>query len=176
MNMILLAAFFCSFLAGSLLLVFRKLAADRGPLLVEDDWFEQLSPDRYRPLERLLDAREYHTLRAHPAFNSRMLRNFRNRRVAAFRGYLSALSLDYGRVCRTARALLAASAQDRPDLAGLLVRQRFTFTLRMILVQGRLSLHAWGVGTVDVGELVSSLASMRLQLNTLIEAAQPAGA
>jgi hypothetical protein len=176
MSLIIGIAFLsCLLLAGALFLVCRKLVMDAS-LPVEDDWLQQLSPQRYRPLERLLDQREMSRLQSHPAITPKMLRSIRSRRVRIFRAYLNSLSADYGRVCKTVRLLMVQSAQDRPDLANVLVRQRFTFSLRLMMAECRLTLHALGVGGVDVAQLVAALDSMRVELNSLMVAAQPSAA
>lgn len=170
-----IATVFCLCLAGSIILVCRKLVVD-AHLPAEDDWMQQLSPQRYRPLERLLDEREYARLKAHPAISPKMLRSMRSRRIRIFRDYLSCLSVDYGCVCKTIKLLMVQSAQDRPDLASLLVRQRVTFTLRLMTAEFCLTLHALGIGGVDATKLVAALDGMRLQLNCLMAAAQPSAA
>jgi hypothetical protein len=170
-----LAMVICLFLAGSFVLVFRKLAA-AGNLPMDQDWVEQVSAARYRPLGRLLDEREYGALRRHPACSRRMLRRFRTLRVEVFRSYLCALSVDHSRLCRAVSLLMVQSAQDRPDLARLLVRQRLAFTLHLMLAEFRLSLHALGASHVDAGKLVAALDSMRLELHGLLAATAAAAA
>ena len=170
-----IVAVLCLFLAGSFALVFRKLAS-AGQLPAEEDWVEQVSPDRYRPMERLLTDREFRSLEAHPAISPKLLRRFRARRVSVFRGYLESLSVDYSRVCHAVKLLMVQSAKDRPDLAALLVKQRITFTLRLMIVECHLTMYALGLGKVEVRPLVAALGSMRLELNSLLAAAQPAGA
>ncbi len=166
----------CLALVTAFALVFRKLAAAGSDLPAQDGELNEISAHRYRPMERLLDKREYQMLERHPALNRKMIRQFRSRRVQAFRGYLRGLSADYNQVCAAIKVLIVHSAQDRADLAHLLVRQRATFTLRLMLTEARLSLHALGLGSVDVGNLVSALDSMRVELQQLTLAAQPAGA
>jgi hypothetical protein len=164
----------CFALTMTFAFVFRRLAAAGNDLPLESDWIDQINPDRYRPMERLLNGRDYELLEAHPAFDRKMLRQFRSRRIQAFHGYLDCLSVDFGRICAAIGALMVVSAHDRADLARLMVRQRVAFTLRLMLTEARLSLHAAGIGTVDVRGLLASLNSMRVELNSLILAAQPA--
>jgi hypothetical protein len=164
-----IATIFCLFLAGMFFLVCRKLTADAN-LPAEEDWLQHLSPLRYRPMERLLDAGEYQRLEAHPALTPKMRKRIRSRRVRLFREYLDCLSLDYRRACKAVKMLMVQSAQDRPDLAALLVRQRFTFSLRLVMAETSLTLHGLGVGSVDTAKLVAALDSMRLELNSLLEA------
>ena len=169
MNLIIgMAMVFCIVLAGMLYLICRKLVTDAS-LPTEDDWLQNLSPLRYRPMERLLDAGEYRRLESHPAFTAKMRRNIRARRVRLFREYLRCLSLDYSRVCKTIKLLMVQSPQDRADLAGVLIRHRVQFTLRLVMAEFWLTFHALGVG-VDTSKLVAALDSMRLELNTLLEA------
>ncbi len=149
--------------------VFRRLAAEDLP--VDGDWMAEVSTDRYRPLQRLLDEREHAALRAHPAFTRRMLRRFRARRIQVFRGYLRCLSADYTRVCGAIKVVIVQSAQDRADLADLLMRQRASFTLHLMLAEFRLRLYAMGLGRVDAARLVAAFESLRLQLHGLLPAA-----
>ena len=169
-----ISAIFGLLLAGSFVMVFRKLAAENLP--VDDDWVAQVSSDRYRPMERLLDETEHARLRGSPACTRQMLRRLRSSRIKVFRGYLACLSKDYTRVCSAIKLVLVQSAQDRPDLAGLLVRQRASFTLHLMLAELRLRLYALGVGRVDVVRLVAALDSMRLQLHGLLLATEAAAA
>jgi hypothetical protein len=175
MSLIIVTATILLFiLAGLFLLVFRKLLSEAA-LPVEDDWLQQLSPMRYRPMERLLDPGEYRRLEAHPAFTPKMRRQFRSQRVRIFREYLRCLSLDYNRVCKMIRLVIVQSSHDRSDLAQLLIRQRLTFTMRLVMAEFQLTLHVCGVGSVDTAKLVAALDGMRLELNSLVQA-QPAAA
>lgn len=167
-----ISAIFGLLLTGSFVMVFRKLAAETLP--GDDDWVKQVSGDRYLPMKRLLDEGEHARLRDHPACTRRMLRRFRTGRIQVFRGYLRCLSADYTRVCTAIKLVLVQSAQDRPDLASLLVRQRISFTLHLMLAELRLRLYSLGIGRVDVAELVSALDCMRLQLHGLLLASEMA--
>jgi hypothetical protein len=160
---------------GAFVCVFRKLAAAEN--LTEQDWLALISLDRYRPMLRLLDEKEYARLRAHRACSRKMLRAFRNSRIRVFRGYLACMSTDYRRACAALKLLMVQSTKDRPDLAAVLVRQRATFTAQLILVEFRLNLYALGIGRVNIAGLVSALDSMRVELHGLMDAAvQPAAA
>lgn len=177
MNLIMVTAGILGLLiAGSYIAVFRRLVAVGRQLPAEDDWLEQVSVSRYRAMERLLDRREFEALASHPAFNHKMLRRFRAQRRRAFRGYLACLTRDYSRVCTAIKMVMVHSAQDRPDLAGLLMRQRVSFTFGLMTAHFRLALHGCGIGTVDVRELVAALGSVRFELNTLLLATQPTAA
>jgi hypothetical protein len=169
-----IAIIFCVFFAGMIVLVCRKLACDAS-LPPESDWLQHVSPDRYRPMERLLDAAEYRRLEKNPAISRKMLRRIRSSRIRLFRQYLQCLSLDFNRVCKGLKLVAVHSAQDRPDLAALLIRQRVAFSLHMVMAEIRLTMHALGIGSVDTAQLVAAFDSMRLELNSLLQA-QPAAA
>src|SRR5581483_8791890 len=159
----------CVFLCALFLLLCRKLVTDTS-LPVDNDWLQRLSPLRYQPMERLLDADEYRRLKAHPAISRKSLHTIRTRRIRLFREYLRCLSLDYSRICTAIKIVMVQSAQDRPDLARLLVLQRFTFSARLLMAECRLTLHYLGICGVDAGKLVAAMEAMRLQLNSMLEA------
>jgi hypothetical protein len=48
------------------------------------------------------------------------------------------------------------------------MRLRVTFVLGMLAVQGRLLLHAAGLGTVNVSGLVESLETMQVQMRMML--------
>ena len=87
-----------------------------------------------------------------------------------FRGYLACLSRDFSLVGAALRLMMMYSAQDRPDLAGILYKQQALFAFGMLAVQWRLVLHACGLGTVDVRGLVRAMESMRMELRQMIPA------
>jgi hypothetical protein len=56
---------------------------------------------------------------------------------------------------------------DRPDLAGLLMKQHFIFTLTVLSIEFRLVLYNIGLGAPDGRDLVDALDTMCAQLRTL---------
>jgi hypothetical protein len=65
------------------------------------------------------------------------------------------------------------SQVDRPDLAGLLMKQHFIFTLTALSIEFRLVLYNFGVGAPDGRELITSLDTMCTQLRTLSLVVEP---
>ena len=59
------------------------------------------------------------------------------------------------------------SQVDRPDLAGLLMKQHFIFTLTVLSIEFRLVLYNFGLGTPDGRELIEALETMCGQLRSL---------
>ncbi len=125
---------------------------------------------RYAPMQRLLDESEYRFLAAHPAFGKTRARRIRAERREIFRAYLRCLGRDYARVCASIRIVMMESGVDRPDLAKALLRNRAIFTAALVGIEFRLTLHACGVGTIDVSPLVASLEGMRRTLDNLASA------
>ena len=170
-----ISVIFFLLLSALFVAVFRRLAAAEKPPAGEE-WIAQLFAERYRPMERLLDPAERSALKSHPAATRRMLRQLRSARIRIFRGYLGCLSSDYRRVSTAIRLLMVHSTVDRPDLAGLLLRQHLFFTFHLLLAQFRLLLYSAGFGRVEAGPLVAVLDGMRIELHSLAQAASQAAA
>jgi hypothetical protein len=151
----------------------RRLGSDHQLLPVTIDWLRELSTDRYRPMLRLLDATDFQFLRAQKGFTPEMERRLRRQRVQAFRGYLRLLVADFDRIVAALRVILAQSAQDRPELASLVLQRRLSFALGLIGVYCRLALFGLGWSRVDVSELIQLFDGMRLDLHKLVPASSP---
>jgi len=177
MDLILgLAAAACLAVGAVLVFLLRRLIAGPKSLPVSVNWINDLSVARYRPMERLLSNEDYSFLASQPGFDKRTLRRMRAERRKLFRGYLACLSRDFSLVGAALRLMMMYSAQDRPDLAGILYKQQALFALRMLAVQWRLFLHVCGWGTVDVSGLVRAMESMRMELRQMIPAEGAAAA
>jgi hypothetical protein len=166
----------CLALALALPLLLRKVAVASGSLPLTTEWIDELSIERYRPMLRLLDGEDLEFLRSQPGFTPNMATKLRIQRCQIFRGYLRCLNADFGRVSAALKILMLQSRNDRPDLAGALVRHQATFLCAMAMVNFRLVLYRWGVCSVDVTSLVQIFDVMRLELRTLVPVALPMGA
>ena len=151
----------------------RRLGSDYQLLPVTIDWLSELSAERYRPMLRLLDATDFQFLRAQKGFTPEMERRLRRQRVQAFRGYLRLLVADFDRIVTALRVILAQSAQDRPELASLVLQRRLSFALGLIGVYCRLALFGLGWSRVDVSDLIQLFDGMRLDLHKLVPASSP---
>jgi len=172
MDLILsLAALLCVAVVAVLVFLFRRLITGPKSLPVSVEWINDLSIARYRPMERLLSEEDYRFLASQPGIDKRALRRIRGERRKIFRGYLACLSHDFALVGATLRLMMTYSAQDRPELAGILYKQQVLFAVGMLGVQWRLLLHAWGLGPVDVRSLISGMELMRLELRQIIPVA-----
>jgi hypothetical protein len=169
MNLILgLAASFCLALAAVVVCLFRRLIAGPRSLPVSVDWINDLSVDRYRPMERLLSDEDYSFLARQPGVTRGMLLCLRSERRKIFRAYLACLRDDFGLVAAALRLIMTYSAQDRPDLARFLYTQQLLFALGMLAVEWRLVLHVCHLASVDVRALVQAMESVRLELRQVI--------
>jgi hypothetical protein len=151
----------------------RRLGSDHQLLPVTIEWLSELSTERYRPMLRLLDATDFQFLRAQKGFTSEMERRLRRQRVQAFRGYLRLLVADFDRIVAALRVILAQSAQDRPELASLVLQRRLSFALGLIEVHCRLALFGLGWSRVDVSPLIQLFDGMRLDLHKLVPVSSP---
>ena len=154
-------------------LLYRTLASRQNGEVAMDQTLV-LAPGKYRPMERLLLEEDFRFLSSQPGFSARLGRRFRTERRRVFRAYLRSLSMDFGRVSKACQMLVIHAAEDRGDLAKGIIKQRLLFALGIIAVEGRLLLHAVGVGTVDVGSLVESLETMQAQIQVLLTPPQAA--
>lgn len=155
-------------IAVAFILLFRKLASRPGQAEPNLDWWKNFSLEKYRPMERLFLEEDFAFLSSQPGFTPQLARRLRSERRKIFRRYLRSLSRDFNRLYATIKLLLLHSAQDRPDLALLLFKQRLLFHYALAAVHCRLVLQTLGLGTVDARGLVSALGAMRDQLQALI--------
>jgi hypothetical protein len=125
-------------------------------------------------MQRLLDPAEEAFVAQHA--DRAAVRRFRAQRRKIFRGYLCSLERDFDKICGAIRLALVDSRQDRPELAGALMKQQARFALATTMVRGRLMLHAAGIGTVDARALIGSLEAMRSELGQLVPLAAPSAA
>jgi hypothetical protein len=152
--------------------LYRTLAARKNSTDSMDELLV-LSPGKYRPMERLLGEEDFRFLASQPGYSPKLGRRLRSERRQIFRGYLRSLSRDFGGITSACRLLILHSAEDRAELASMLLRQEFMFAFGMMAIEGRLLLHAAGIGTVDVRGLVESLETMQTQVRVLLSPPQP---
>lgn len=168
-------AILASVVIGAALVFSIRTVSRPASLPVTADWIDELSVNRYRPMLRLLDEREFQELRSHPGFTPKMASQLRRQRCRIFRGYLRSLSGDFSRVCLAVKLLMMQAGEDRADLASTLIRTQIAFACGMAAVQVRLALFSVGVGTVDAGSLLKVFDGLRVELRTLVPATMTAG-
>lgn len=155
------------------LALLKKLGPVGPSLPVTAGWIDELSPDRYRPMMRLLDSGDLEFMRTQAGYTRRMEARLRAQRCQIFRGYLRCLNMDFKRVCMALKLVLVQSAQDRPDLSAVLVHHQIMFTSGLVSVYFRIFLYRWGICTVDATHLLQIFDVMRIELRNLVPSAMP---
>jgi len=172
--MLLAALMFAVPAAGFVMLIKRLTSRDRTSMpLPLEDWERILSPSRYRAMERLLDDTDRDFLHAQPGANRSVKNKFRKARVILFRAYMHQLSEDFQRVCKALKTLMVHAPVERHDLAGLILKQQFRFTVTMMTTEVRLALYSWGWAGVNAEALLEPLTAVRIQLQSLAAIADP---
>src|ERR1700730_1485036 len=171
--MMLLATLIFIFLACGFGLLFARLSSRDRMSVPPEDWEGIFSPARYHAMERLLDDTDAEFLRSHRSFDRKAQKAFRSNRIHLFRGYMHQLSADFGRICKALKVLMVHSQVDRPDLAGLIMKQQFTFSLAMMKLEVKLTLYGFGWAGVDAKAVMEPLAAVRAQLQALAAIADP---
>ena len=85
----------------------------------------------------------------------------RAKRRHLFRMYLRCLTDEFNTVYAALRLTMVSSEVDRAELAKILFTQRRLFYERLLGVQVRLALNAWGFDTVPSLELIRQLEVLR---------------
>jgi hypothetical protein len=144
--------------SGLLLLRWRGTA--RAPE-ADWDWARDFSPEKYRPMQRLLCEEDSEFLKSQPGFHSSLIRALRANRRRVFRAYLRSLHRDFNRLYFAAKECATYSSRDQSELVTAIARQRAIFYWAMFQVEFRLALHWMGLGAVDVRPLLAPLNAMR---------------
>jgi len=162
---------------GLILFAVYRLAS-ASPNLPEDldQWLEDVTIDRYRPMLRLLDGDELRFVASMPGFTPAMISRLRQERCLIFRGYLRYLETDFRRVCRVIKLLMVQANHDRPDLARVLLRSQIAFAWGLTAVRVHVMFYRWGLGDVDVRALLKQFEKMRMELGGLTPAVSASAA
>jgi hypothetical protein len=71
---------------------------------------------------------------------------------------------------------MVTSEVDRSDLSGLVLKQQFQFSLRLMRIEVELIFYSLGYSGIDTTGLTGSLDALRMQLQGLVAAAEPMAA
>jgi hypothetical protein len=159
-TLIVAALAVCGFVA-----VFAAMFRHAASLdLPSPGWLDELSLDKYAPLERLFDPGDAASITAHPGCTASMARGLASARRRAACLYLSELTADFNRLFRIGRHILASSQQERPNLASTLLEQWFVFNARVLSLRLRLRLAPLGLAPGRPVGVVEELARLRNDL------------
>jgi len=125
------------------------------------------SPERYRPMERLLLAAEFRFLESQPGYTKEIGAEWKRGRRKTFRMYLDELKRDFRRLHARARALVAEAGAESAELVGVLIRQQFAFWAAIAMVEVRFALAGSDLPRIDIRAVVELMDSMRLDLERL---------
>jgi hypothetical protein len=125
------------------------------------NWIRDFSPERYRPMERLLSKEDDLFLRSQPGYDPSMSRTLRTGRRRVFRSYLQSLRRDFNRLYYVAKVCAIYGAGDQSELVSAIARQRVVFYRVLFQVEVRFALHWAGVGEVDIRPLLEPLSALR---------------
>ena len=159
-------------MACVVVLLYRRLMSPGRHQEVDAGRLSRFSVARYRPMERLFAEEDYVFLARQKGYHPSIARQLRRERRRVFRGYLELLKGDFAQLEAAVKLCMVTSCEDRPDLAKALLKRRLSFTYALAATEWRLALHALGLGTVNIGQLVGSLDGMRIQLGQVALARQ----
>jgi len=153
---------FVLLLAFAVLLIRLVSRVDAGS--TNPEWLDDFSIDRFAPMQRLLDPKDFQFLKEQPGYNAAIGARLLKERRRAFGGYLSMLTRDFNRLLGVAKLMLVYSSEDRPEFAKALWRQQITFYFAVYALRFRVAFYPLGWTRVDAGNLVKSLASLHEHL------------
>lgn len=123
---------------------------------------------RYKVMERLLASQDERFLSTQDGFSPEAAARWKRDSLRIFRMYLRGLTRDFLTLHVHARQLVAASHSPSPALASTLVWQQAAFWRTRILLEGRLLLYRFGLGSVDAAPLLEMMEAMRVDLFRLL--------
>jgi hypothetical protein len=138
------------------------------------EWLDDFSAADYRPMERLLDARDGAFLASQTGFQPSIARRLRRQRIGIFQSYLRGMIRDFHRLLRIARFITVYASQDSASFEADLWSLRWRFYRCLMAAEARLALSVMGLGAVDARGLLTSLERMQFYTQSLIPAVEPA--
>jgi hypothetical protein len=162
MNIAVYSTAFTAFLIGMMgLILLGHLRTLRAAELARAA--QLIDVARYQPMQRLLSSRDL----ALVAGDKELTKLLRSQRHKAFRDYLRCLTKDFGALLGGVRLVMVQSSVDRPELAALLYKSEWNFTVSLCKIEARLLLYRAGIGNPDLSGLLN-------QLQTLAQIQAPA--
>lgn len=161
-------------LAAVTAFVFHRLVTSAAAVEAPVDFLNTFSPERYRPMLRLLSEEEFLFLAAQPGYRKDLGKAFRRNRIRIFRAFLARVDRDFRRLHAAARAALVCSPDAQTELASLLVRQRLTYLRATLAIEFRLGLYRLGLAPMELPGMVELLEGMRSQLAAATPQTAPA--
>lgn len=148
-------------MATALALVLYRLVRRVDAESCSPEWLDSFSIERFAPMERLLDTKDFNFLESQPGYNRAMGARLRRERRKAFRAYLRLLAGDFDRLVEYAKLIVVFSSEERPEFAKALWWEQTRFYVAVYWVRCRLMLDPLGLPRVDARSLVQALGGLR---------------
>jgi hypothetical protein len=133
-----------------------RLIRTRRVFDIDFAWWNSFSPERYKPVTRLLSEQDFDYISGLDGCDRRMAAKFRSRRVKLMRQYLREMSADFDRLQAIGQLMVEAGTAGR-ELRELLFEQRLRFTLAMWSAQLQTAGFRAGISRVDTTGLMGAL-------------------
>ena len=137
------------------------------------EWLDDFSAASYRPMERLLDSRDYAFLASQAGYKPSISRRLRRERREIFQAYLRTMASDFHRLLSIAKFITVYATEDAAAFEADLWRMRWSFYRSMIALEARATLATIGLGAPDTRGLVASLERMQVYTQKLMPAGEP---
>ena len=134
---------------------------------------ESFSPAHYEPMKRLLSEEDFDFLKQKPGVSPALIRRMRLQRRKVFRAYLLELASDFNKLHEEARLMLTVAPEEYSDLVGILMRSQLRFWSALAGVEMRLTLHAMGIGRVDIRGLLAPLETLNAAVHRTSPGLEP---
>ncbi len=151
----------------SAILAFR-LRANRASAAGDTRWIEDFSMERYRPMQRLLEAADYAFITGQAGCRSGVTAALRRERRQIMRSYLRRLRADFSRIQSIAKLRMANSPGERHHMPFFLAKQSLVFRAGVITLEAALAFDAMGgFVAVDVRPLLHSTEALLTHARSL---------
>ena len=131
------------------------------------EWLDGFSLDAYRPMERLLDRSDVEFLQLQPGYRPEIGKQLMRERREIFLGYLSRLVRDFNQLISIGKLMVVYSPRDRHQFASELFRRQVKFYGAVCAIRAQLVFYPLVWTTVDAHRLVTGIAAMRDQVQSL---------
>jgi hypothetical protein len=131
------------------------------------------SIDRYRPMERLLSAEDLEFLRRAHGYTPELGARWKKQQLRLFQMYLAELRCDFRQLHAAARAIVANTHTESPEIVRALVSQRVQFEYVSLRLELEIRMAQCGLGQVSAKGLIAMVERMRQELEVLAPRPMP---
>lgn len=139
-----------------LIWLLSQLVRTRRVFDVDLAWWNSFSPERYKPVGRLLSVKDLEYAFSLAGCDRKMAADFKRRRIRLMRQYLKEMSTDFDKLQAIGQLMVEAGTAGR-ELRELLFEQRLRFTLAMWRAKLQMAGFRAGMTRVETSGLVGAL-------------------